>query len=257
MVLLAACGPAPPPTLVDINQAATGTARAKFAAPETLIYPGVSFSELRSYRAVLALTFAGTVDGTERRGSLGLDAVVDTTRPAAHGVVSVGGDAGVFGDFPQVVTFGKTYIGGVDYITGVAATGAADCLAQRVNLFDPLAYNVLSPDQFLPPGEVPPLVFVTQVQAEDGSSPLWRFRAEGFSTATLATATLDALTTTDATPRVVQIDLQGEGYAPGQENARGTVTLHYELTALNQQLEVNLPPACAEVTPAPQTGGGE
>ncbi|GAB4453793.1 MAG: hypothetical protein Kow00120_23680 [Anaerolineae bacterium] len=255
--LVAACAPAPPPTLVDINQTATETARAEFAAPATLVYPGVRFSGLERYRAVLALSFAGTVGGVAKRGSLGLDAVVDMTRPAAQGTVSVGGDAGVFGAFPQVITFGKTYIGGVDYVTGVAATGEANCLAQHVNQFDPLAYNALSPDEFLPPGEAPALAFVTQIQPPEAGRPLWQFRAEGFSTATLVTATLDVWTTTGAAPRVVQIDLQGEGHVPGQSSARGTVTLHYELTELDEPPEITLPPPCAAVTPAPQASEGD
>ena len=254
-LLLAACNPAPEPTLIDINQAATQTARAQLAAPETLPYPGVSLSGLERYRAVLAFTFAGSIGGVEKRGSLGLEAVVDLTRPAAQGTVSVGGDAGVFGEaFPQVGMFGKVYLGGVDYITGVAATGADHCLAQSVNRFDPLAYNVLSPDQFLPPGETPPLTFLTR-EERDGAL-VWRFRAERFSTSTLETAALDVWTT-EGGARVAQLDLQGWGRLPGQDaSARGAVTLHYELTPLDQPPDVALPAACAAVTPAPAIGGG-
>ncbi|MBN1284703.1 MAG: hypothetical protein JXB47_04830 [Anaerolineae bacterium] len=245
-LIAAGCTPEPTPTPVDIDQAATMTVRAGLGAPDTFVYSGVSFTDLLTYRAMFTLSFDGMVGGEARRGTLNMQARVDLGPPAAVNQITVTGDPGVFGSFDEIGTFGKTYLAGVDYIT----TGEANCLPQPINLFDPLAYNILRPEMLFQPNEAPRLTLVGPGPSV-GGAPTWRFRAEDFSTATLQHAALDILVA-DRGAHIVRVDLQGEGYVPGQRSAHGTVKLYYELSGLNQPVGEISRPAVCRPTPTPE-----
>jgi hypothetical protein len=249
LVLVAASGctdDAPP---IDIDLAATQTAQAVLGAPNTYTYTGVRFTDLASYRATLTLGFTGTIDGREAHGTFYMDARVDTRPPVATVSLVVDGDAGVFPTLEQLDGSSKTYLGGTDHITSIAASGGETCTSEAVNQFDPLAYNMLLPDLFIPPEEAPPLTFLRIGPHVDDTGPTWHYRAEGFSTATLEDATLEVLVAHDGA-HVVQVALRGEGYLEGQEGARGTVTLDYTLSEFDAPVDVTVSPAC-EPTPTP------
>ncbi len=246
-VLLVGCGSAPP--LIDIDQAATQTAEAVLGAPKTLAYTGASLTGLESYQAELYLSFEGQIGGAPRSGMLHMTARVDLTRPAATSRIAAEGDPDVFGE--AFASFGtKTYIKGDDYITSIAPGGEEICVRQKTDRFDPLVYNLLSPDVFLPPEGVPPLTFVgPDLPLLGESEPTWRYRAEDFSTMTLTEATLE-VRLAHRGEHVVMLDLRGQGAFPGQVNAAGAVVLRYTLGALNQPVEIALPRVC-EPTPTP------
>lgn len=234
------------PTPVDIDAAATMTVRANLGAPDTWVYNGVSFTDLTRYRAMFTLSFDGGIAGEARRGTLNMQARVDLGLPAAASQITVTGDPGVFGDFQETGTFGKTYIKGVDYII----SGEGTCVPQAVNRFDPLAYNLLRPEMLFQPGEVPQLMLVGPGPPLDGA-PTWYFRAEDFDTATLTDVSL-AILVAGQGAYVVQVELEGEGYVPGQRDAHGSIKLHYELTSINQPVgEISRPSVCVP-TPTPE-----
>ncbi len=247
LMLASGCTSPTPTPPIDIYQAATQTAEALLGAPDTFDYPGIKFNGLDTYQTLLTLTFEGKIGGVASRGALDVKARIDTLRPAATGSVSVTGDAQVFDAFPELGTYEKTYILGIDY-----HTGAGLCLTEPVNFFDPLLYSAL-PDVVFAPDSVPPLHLVGPGPSVNGA-PTWRFRLDNFSTPTLQTATIEILVA-DEGAHVVRVDLRGEGYLPEQKDAYGTVMLHYELFDLNQPVEITLPPVCAptpEPSPTPE-----
>jgi hypothetical protein len=274
-ISLASCSGGEAPTLIDINQAATGTAAAIAAGaeaqeqetatpsaeeatpeasptPETILFSGANVSDFSSYSLTLRIDFEGTVDGEESFGTLELNNQVDAQAQAAYVEwVASGNMARTMGAGEMGMGEGATvmvYLDGVTYLPGeTVPEGCAAMQGDVLALLD--LTGAFSPQELLP-SDLPEFSLVGPGGEVNGvQTTQYHLDAQELAEGELANASADLWVADDGS-YVVRFRIEGHGSMLGEEGTEGTVTMEYNLRSVNQPLDIEVPPECQGVIPA-------